>query len=111
MTFEEYTFGSYSVVKIIGDTSNPEELEKVRDYLFSLCRSGKHRIAVDFIEADYVGSGIINTLVKLMNMLKEHNGLLAIIAGQQKILDVFQIVNLEKIIPIYLSFDDFNTKA
>ena len=48
MVFEEYTLGKYYVVKLRIDTSQPEEIEKVRDHLLALCDQGKRFLAIDY---------------------------------------------------------------
>jgi anti-anti-sigma factor len=111
MVFEEYTYGRYYVVKLRVDTSQPEEIEKVRDHLLALCDQGKRFLAIDLNETDYVGSGIINTLVKVNNQLISLGGSLAVITFQEKILEVFRIVNLEKVIPLYTTMEAFRQVA
>ncbi len=67
--------------------------------------AGKHKIALDMSQVQYINSAALRTLAEVITHTREHNGDLKLIALQPKVKRVLQIVGFDKFSSIYDTLD------
>ena len=73
--------------------------------LSSWSGDGKHHIIVDLEGVDFLDSTGLGVLVGGLKRLRSHEGDLALVCTQSRILKVFEITGLTKVFSIYDSVD------
>lgn len=103
MKLDITTKGKYKVItihdslKVISDlTALKTEIEKHLD-------QGEKYIAVNFSDASYLYSGAISVLVTCYRMVREEGGDLCLIEPQEKVAELLDQMNIDRLIDIYES--------
>ena len=78
---------------------------RFRERLIELVTEGKHRIVVDLESVDFLDSTGLGVLVGGLKRLRSHDGDLALVCTQPRILKVFEITGLTKVFSIHESVD------
>lgn len=79
---------------------------RLREQLVGLVTEGRHRIAVDLEGVDFLDSTGLGVLVGALKRVRTHDGELALVCTQPRILKVFEITGLTKVFPMYGSVDE-----
>ena len=79
---------------------------RFRERLIELVSEGKHKIIVDLEGVDFLDSTGLGVLVGALKRVRTHDGELALVCTQPRILKVFEITGLTKVFPMYGSVDD-----
>ena len=79
---------------------------RLREQLVALVTEGRHRIAVDLEGVDFLDSTGLGVLVGALKRVRTHEGELALVCTQPRILKVFEITGLTKVFPMYGSVDE-----
>ena len=72
-----------------------------RERLIELVSQGKHQIVVDLEGVDFLDSTGLGVLVGGLKRLRSHDGDLALVCTQHRILKVFEITGLTKVFSIH----------
>ncbi|MBA3430263.1 MAG: STAS domain-containing protein [Actinobacteria bacterium] len=96
--------GSHSIVDVSGEI-DVYTAPKLREKLIELVSEGEHNIVINLEEVDFLDSTGLGVLVGALKRVKGHNGTLALICTQDKILKVFQVTGLDKVFAIHDSED------
>src|ERR1700735_1058698 len=78
---------------------------RLREKLVELVSQGKHQIIVDLDGVDFLDSTGLCVLVGGLKRLRSHDGDLALVCNQQRILKVFEITGLTKVFAIHESVE------
>lgn len=100
------TKGAYQIIRIEEELAIISDLSELRYLICGYLNQGKRFIAVSFTNVSYIYSGAIAVLIDCYKMLIKDNGELCIIESHPEILTIFGYLNLDKIIPYYVSVED-----
>jgi anti-sigma B factor antagonist len=78
---------------------------RLREKLVELVSQGKRQIIVDLESVDFLDSTGLGVLVGGLKRLRSHDGDLALVCTQHRILKVFEITGLTKVFTIYDSVE------
>ncbi len=81
--------------------------ELVVDKVSEVLASGSPDIALNLMKAEYIHSGGIGVLAKVLQRVKQANGRFCIIAKNRSIREVIETVGLDQAIRVFSSEDEF----
>ena len=99
------TVGSHSVVDVKGEI-DVYTAPKLREKLIELVSQGSYDVVVNLEGVDFLDSTGLGVLVGALKRVKAHDGSLALVCTQDKILKIFKITGLTKVFPIHSSVDE-----
>jgi len=79
---------------------------RLREVLIDLVNKGQHRIVVDLGGVDFLDSTGLGVLVGALKRVRTHDGELALVCAEPRILKIFEITGLTKVFPMYRSADE-----
>lgn len=100
------TKGAYQIIRIEDELQIISDLSELRYLICGYLSRGKRYIAISFTNVSYIYSGAIAVLIDCYKLITKDHGELCIIESHTEILTVFKYLNLDKIIPYYMSVDD-----
>jgi len=86
-------------------------LAPVRSELDSAENSDSHRVALDLSDCTHLDSSAITLIVNYFKRLTSKNGKMVVYGINKDIKEIFSIVGLDRIIPVYSSKEDFQQKV
>ncbi len=96
--------GDYAVVDVKGEI-DVYTAPKLREKLIELVSEGSHNVVVNLEGVDFLDSTGLGVLVGALKRVKAHEGTLALVCTQDKILKIFKITGLTKVFPIHDSVE------
>ncbi len=84
---------------------------KLREKLIELVSEGTYRVIVNLEGVDFLDSTGLGVLVGALKRVKAHDGSLALVCTQDKILKIFKITGLTKVFPIHDSVEEAASAA
>lgn len=93
-------------VLAVGGEVDVATAPRLRERLIELVNSGKHRIVVDLSDVDFLDSTGLGVLVGALKRVRSHDGDLALVCTESRILKVFEITGLTKVFAMHLSVDE-----
>lgn len=96
---------SHSVVDVKGEI-DVYTAPKLREKLIELVSEGSYDVVVNLEGVDFLDSTGLGVLVGALKRVKAHDGSLALVCTQDKILKIFKITGLTKVFPIHDSVDE-----
>lgn len=90
----------WAVVAVTGEV-DMATAPRLREHLVSLMGEGRHRIVVDLDAVDFLDSTGLGVLVGALRRVRTHEGELALVCSQPRILKGFEITGLDKAFPIH----------
>ena len=90
----------YAVLAVYGEV-DVATAPRLRERLIELVSEGKHRIVVDLEGVDFLDSTGLGVLVGGLKRVRSHDGDLALVCTQSRILKVFEITGLTKVFAIH----------
>jgi len=79
---------------------------RLREQLIDLVNEGQHRIVVDLEKVEFLDSTGLGVLVGALKRVRTHDGELALVCTESRILKVFEITGLTKVFPMHRSVDE-----
>lgn len=79
---------------------------RLRERLIELVNSGRHRIVVDLSGVEFLDSTGLGVLVGALKRVRTHDGELALVCAEPRILKVFEITGLTKVFTMFGSVDE-----
>ncbi|CAN5224029.1 anti-sigma factor antagonist BldG [soil metagenome] len=79
---------------------------KLRERLVELVGEGHYKIIVDMTKVEFLDSTGLGVLVGGLKRVRSHDGTLALVCNQERILKIFRITGLTKVFPIYDTLDE-----
>ncbi|MBD3321946.1 MAG: hypothetical protein GF350_12690 [Chitinivibrionales bacterium] len=101
---ETYARGVYQILKIDGGNSITD-LSELKDLICLYLDKGRKKIAVSFTSASYIYSGALKVLIDCYNRIVGTGGDLCIIEPNPGLFDTLELLNIDRIIGIYVSED------
>jgi anti-sigma B factor antagonist len=98
------TVNSHAVVDVKGEI-DVYTAPKLREKLIELVSEGTYDVVVNLEGVDFLDSTGLGVLVGALKRVKAHDGSLALVCTQDKILKIFKITGLTKVFPIHDSID------
>ncbi len=95
---------SVSVVDVKGEI-DVYTAPKLREKLIELVSEGSYNVVVNLEGVDFLDSTGLGVLVGALKRVKAHDGTLALVCTQEKILKIFKITGLTKVFPIHDSVE------
>lgn len=96
---------SHSVVDVKGEI-DVYTAPKLREKLIELVSEGSYDVIVNLEGVDFLDSTGLGVLVGALKRVKAHDGDLALVCTQDKILKIFKITGLTKVFPIHASVEE-----
>jgi anti-sigma B factor antagonist len=96
---------SHSVVDVKGEI-DVYTAPKLREKLIELVSEGSYDVVVNLEGVDFLDSTGLGVLVGALKRVKAHDGSLALVCTQDKILKIFKITGLTKVFPIHDSVEE-----
>lgn len=97
--------GDYAVVDVKGEI-DVYTAPKLREKLIELVSEGSYKVIVNLEGVDFLDSTGLGVLVGALKRVKAHDGSLALVCTQDKILKIFKITGLTKVFPIHPSVEE-----
>lgn len=97
---EEMVDGEVQLVAVAGyvDFDAAPELKRS---IVALIEAGRRHLVVDLSEAGFIDSTGIGVLVGALKRLRDRDGSLAVVCPSDEMLNLFQMVGLEDVLPVY----------
>lgn len=105
LSLDHRTVGDKTVLEVAGEV-DVYTAPKLREKLVELVGDGKHHIIVDMTKVDFLDSTGLGVLVGGLKRVLAHDGSLALVCDQERILKIFRITGLTKVFGIYSSLDE-----
>jgi anti-sigma B factor antagonist len=97
--------GDYTVLEVGGEV-DVYTAPKLREKLVELVGDGNYHIIVDMTKVEFLDSTGLGVLVGGLKRVRSHEGSLALVCNQERILKIFRITGLTKVFPIHDSLDE-----
>ncbi len=97
--------GSHAVVDVKGEI-DVYTAPKLREKLIELVSEGSYDVVVNLEGVDFLDSTGLGVLVGALKRVKAHDGSLALVCTQDKILKIFKITGLTRVFPIHDSVEE-----
>jgi anti-sigma B factor antagonist len=94
--------GGWAVLSVAGEV-DVATAPRLRERLVDLVTEGNTRIVVDLESVDFLDSTGLGVLVGALKRVRTHDGDLALVCTQPRILKVFEITGLTKVFSIHRS--------
>jgi anti-anti-sigma factor len=98
----------FQVVDISGKINRLKDSIVLKSFVNGLIEKNHLHIALDLENVTYLDSGALNVLIYCHNMLSQKNGQLVLIAPNEYVQDVLEVVGLDKLVKIYSSKESFD---
>lgn len=105
LSLNHRTEGEHTVLDVGGEV-DVYTAPKLREKLVELVGNGHHRLIVDMTKVEFLDSTGLGVLVGGLKRVRSHEGSLALVCDQERILKIFRITGLTKVFPIYDSLDE-----
>ncbi|MCU1350982.1 MAG: anti-sigma factor antagonist [Acidimicrobiales bacterium] len=92
-------------VVAVGGEIDVATAPRLREQLITLVNDGHHRIVVDLGAVDFLDSTGLGVLVGALKRVRTHDGDLALVCDEPRILKVFEITGLTKVFAMYGTVD------
>ncbi|QBI19325.1 anti-sigma factor antagonist [Egibacter rhizosphaerae] len=105
LSLNHYTQGTRTVLEVGGEV-DVYTAPKLREQLVELVSDGHHDIIVDMTKVEFLDSTGLGVLVGGLKRVRSHDGSLALVCDQERILKIFRITGLTKVFPIHDSLSE-----
>ena len=92
-------------VLAVGGEIDVATAPRLREQLISLVNDGQHRIVVDLTAVEFLDSTGLGVLVGALKRVRTHDGDLALVCDEPRILKVFEITGLTKVFAMFDTVD------
>lgn len=92
-------------VLAVGGEVDVATAPRLREQLIGLVNEGSHRIVVDLTAVDFLDSTGLGVLVGALKRVRTHDGDLALVCNEPRILKVFEITGLTKVFAMHTDVD------
>lgn len=93
--------GDVSVIEILKQEITMHEIEKVKKEFSDIIEKDSKNLLVNFSKLEFISSLVIAALVYLLNKVKERSGKLKFCELKDKVKEVFEVTDLDKVFEIY----------
>ncbi|WP_367049439.1 STAS domain-containing protein [Streptomyces sp. Je 1-332] len=97
----EHLSEDITVVRVAAGELDGSTVPPLRKLLFDLVNHGRFHLVVDLTAVDHLGSIGVGALVGALKRIRAHDGGLAVVAREERVLKMFRISGLTKVFPIF----------
>jgi anti-sigma B factor antagonist len=97
--------GDWSVLTVGGEI-DVATAPRLREQLIALVNDQRYRIVVDLDAVDFIDSTGLGVLIGALKRVRTHEGDLALVCSEPRILKVFEITGLLSVFAVHASVDD-----
>lgn len=101
-----YPKGKYQIIKIKDILNLTSEIDSLEDIVTNLVKENHVHIAVHFSDGSYLCSRSGATLIRCWELIKEHDGILALLNVNKDIHDFLSIIDLDSLIRTFDTEED-----
>jgi anti-anti-sigma factor len=106
MESEIYAKGNYQIIRINDILNLTSEIDALEDIVKNFIEEKNTAIAIHFTDGSYLCSRSGATLIRCWELIKEHNGVLALVNVNEDIHDFLSIIDLDSLIQTYDSEEE-----
>ena len=107
MRYSSDTISKFTVVSISGNIDTAESTKQLDDEISTLCRKGHHHFLFNLERTTYLDSAGISILIHCLCDVNEHNGSIFIVAEDNQVRRVLEMVGINRLITTYGSLREF----
>ncbi|MGH3745071.1 MAG: STAS domain-containing protein [Mycobacteriales bacterium] len=97
--------GAATVIEVGGEI-DVYTAPKLREKIIDVVAGGSYHLVVDMEKVEFLDSTGLGVLVGALKRVRAHDGSLALVCTQDRILKIFKITGLTKVFPIHNSVAD-----
>jgi anti-sigma B factor antagonist len=105
LSLETRTEGDRTVIEVGGEV-DVYTAPTLREQIIALVEAGQYHLVVDMERVEFLDSTGLGVLVGGLKRVRAHDGSLALVCTQERILKIFRITGLTKVFPIHGSVAD-----
>jgi anti-sigma B factor antagonist len=105
LSLDHRTEGDHTVLNVGGEV-DVYTAPKLRERLVELVGEGHYKLIVDMTKVEFLDSTGLGVLVGGLKRVRAHEGTLALVCNQERILKIFRITGLTKVFPIYDTLEE-----
>lgn len=105
LSLHHRTEGDHTVLDVGGEV-DVYTAPKLRERLVELVGEGHYNLVVDMTKVEFLDSTGLGVLVGGLKRVRAHEGTLALVCNQERILKIFRITGLTKVFPIHDSLEE-----
>jgi anti-sigma B factor antagonist len=99
------TQGDRTVVAVTGEI-DVYTAPKLREQIVALVDEGQYNLVIDMSGVEFLDSTGLGVLVGGLKRVRAHDGSLALVCDEERILKIFRITGLTKVFPIFPTVDE-----
>jgi anti-sigma B factor antagonist len=99
------TQGDRTVVAVTGEI-DVYTAPKLREQIVALVDEGQYHLVIDMSGVEFLDSTGLGVLVGGLKRVRAHDGSLALVCDEERILKIFRITGLTKVFPIFPTVDE-----
>ena len=99
------TLGDRTVVAVTGEI-DVYTAPKLREQIVTLVDEGQYHLVIDMSGVEFLDSTGLGVLVGGLKRVRAHDGSLALVCDEERILKIFRITGLTKVFPIFATVDE-----
>jgi len=107
MNISEREKNKFHIIDIKGKINRLKDSVNLKSVFNALLVKGIRNIALNLKNVTYLDSGALNVIIYTFNSLAKEKGTLVLIAPNDYVRDVLEVVGLNKIVKIYSTEEDF----
>jgi len=107
MNYDVEKRGQFSMIHIIGNIDSSEGLKVIENEIKRLIRQGSCHLVFNLERTTFLDSGGISLFIHCLCDAQEHNGSVFIIAEQNQVRRVLEVVGISRLIKTYYSEKEF----
>jgi anti-anti-sigma factor len=100
----------FQVIDIIGKINRLKDSIVLKSYINTLVEKDTQKIALNLEKVTYLDSGALNVLIYCHNTLSKKDGVLVLIEPNEYVMDVLEVVGLDKLVSIYQTEEEFDNE-
>jgi len=104
LSLDTRTQGEHTVVQIAGEI-DVYTAPKLREVLIDLVNDGRYHLVIDVEGVEFLDSTGLGVMVGGLKRVRAHDGSLAVVCTQERLLKIFRITGLTKVFSIRDSVD------
>ncbi len=108
MKHEIKDLGGFKVIHIVGNIDSSESTKILNHEISRLIRKGHHHFVFNLRKATFLDSGGISLFIHCLCDVQEYKGSLFIIAEENQVRRVLEVVGINRLIKTYYTEKEFN---
>jgi anti-anti-sigma factor len=109
MKYEIENKGPFKMIHIIGNIDSEENTKKLDDDIFNSIKAGHHHFVFNLEKTTYLDSAGISIFIHCLCDVQENKGSVYIIAKDNQVRKVLEMVGIDRLMKTYRSEEEFLT--